>query len=272
MASLNKRVYLILLMLIAVLTGCEKTDVGVVDTRVMPAYLYAAAITPDTVKISTLPLINGNLTVAVDVRLAVDLAGNGAPATVTAEVIAPFTLASLGLIPLHPDGTVTSDGYSNYIGRLQYVVARSDAGGYIVRFQGVSANGLQTNTMEKTLYILRNNSAPRISRLTAPDSVALPLTGSRSIFMTIAVADSDGAADIREVYFRSLASSDPTKKFFLLDDGGETSGDVTANDGIYSITVALSSTETRKDYPFAFQAVDSFGDTSSTLLHTITVR
>jgi hypothetical protein len=96
--------------------------------------------------------------------------------------------------------------------------------------------------------------------------------------MSIAAADSDGLADIAEVYFRSLNSSDPTAKFFLFDDGGTvqrngiTSGDPLAGDGTFSIIVQLPSTSTTGTRLFAFQAKDTFGDTSATVTHSLEVR
>ena len=275
-SRMRSRTFLFLLPLLCFFPGCEKTDLGVIDSRGLPVFLHSAAVTPDIVNMSKLPSINGVLTVTFDIRLAVDLAGNAPLAAVQAEVFAPITYASLAQVALHPDGTTTGAGYRTYSGRIQFGVSKSDAGGYLLRFQALTPNGLQTNTLDRTIAIVRNNSAPRLSQLTAPDSATLPQSGSLLVFMTVAVSDSDGAGDIREVYFRSLDSSNPNQKLFMLDDGGLTttpsSGDKDAADGIYSITVQLPSTTTRKIYHFAFQAVDAFGDTSNTVLHQLTVR
>ena len=273
---MRSKTFLFLFPLMCFLPGCEKTDLGVIDSRGLPAFLHSATVTPDIVNMTKLPSINGVLTVTFDIRLAVDLAGSAPLAAVNAEVFAPSTYASLAQVSLHPDGTTTGAGYRNYSGQIQFGVSKSDAGCYLLRFQAFAPNGLQTNTLEKTISIVRNNSAPRLSQLTAPDSATLPQSGDFLVFMTVAVSDSDGAGDIREVYFRSLDSSNPNQKLFMLDDGGLTttpsSGDKDAGDGIYSIIVRLPSTTTRKAYRFAFQAVDAYGDTSNTLLHQLTVR
>ena len=43
-------------------------------------------------------------------------------------------------------------------------------------------------------------------------------------------------------------------------------------DSIYSRTVQAPGTSARKTYRFAFQAVNNFGDTSATILHSITLH
>jgi hypothetical protein len=91
--------------------------------------------------------------------------------------------------------------------------------------------------------------------------------------MSVRADDPDGLEDIQEVYFRSLDSSDPQRKFFLLDDGDLAgSGDRVAGDGVFSIIVELLPGTPARTFRFAFQAQDTFGDTSATILHSLTVR
>ncbi|MCZ6776606.1 MAG: hypothetical protein O7D34_09140, partial [Ignavibacteria bacterium] len=93
----------------------------------------------------------------------------------------------------------------------------------------------------------------------------------------------DGLADVREVFFRSLDSKTPDFKFFLKDDGGteppssplfQPSGDSVAGDGVFSILIPLvDSPVVRRTNRFAFQAFDTFGDSSGIpLIHFLVVR
>jgi hypothetical protein len=95
--------------------------------------------------------------------------------------------------------------------------------------------------------------------------------GSVNIPLYVRATDPDGQADITQVYFRSLDSSDPTQKFLMKNDGsapGSIPGDST-----YSIIVKPTDPPSvRKTYRFAFQATDTFGDTSATILHSITLQ
>lgn len=145
-----------------------------------------------------------------------------------------------------------------------------------MQFIALDNEGNQSNVLERTLFLTRNNSPPKLDpqSLVAPDTVILPIGGSLLIPMNIAASDSDGLADVREVFFRSLDSSDPTQKFHLQDDGNFSSGDAVAGDGVFSIIIQLDDTgpPVRRTFRFAFQALDSFSDTSATVLHFLTVR
>jgi hypothetical protein len=176
---------------------------------------------------------------------------------------------------LHDDGTAPDarGGDSVFSARLQFTVALMDAGTLRIRFVARSTEGLESNTIEEPLFISRRNSTPRLSNLSAPDSVTLPIGESTLIRMSVVASDSDGLSDIREVYFRSLDSSNPLKRFPLLDDGNSSNdGDSAAGDGIFTILIQLDPSTTRKTYRFAFQATDAVGDTSATILHLLTVR
>ena len=95
--------------------------------------------------------------------------------------------------------------------------------------------------------------------------------------MTAAVVDSDGIADVREVFFYSLNSTNPSFKFILYDDGSlnsiPPSGDLVAGDGTYTITVKLVDTPTvRKTYTFEFHALDKQGAAAPIVSKRLTVQ
>jgi hypothetical protein len=98
--------------------------------------------------------------------------------------------------------------------------------------------------------------------LTVGETATIPLS--------IKATDPDGQADISQVYFLSLDSSNPTDKVLMYNDGSAP-GSV-PGDSIYSRTVQAPGTSARKTYRFAFQAVNNFGDTSATILHSITLH
>ena len=260
----------------AALPGCESTNEGIVDQSGAPPFLRAAIVDPDTVNLRGLPSQDGRYSVSVEVRATVDGSDGGGPAvTVFADLLPPLASDSWLRIQLRDDGSGAdlAPGDGEFSARLTFELAQSDAGAFRIRVQALAGAGFQSNAREQTLLVLRENAPPLLSNLIAPDTVLLPPTGSSLVRMSVDATDPDGPEDIQEVYFLSLDSSDPSRKFFLLDDGdANVSGDAVAGDGTYSIIVQLPATTSRKTYRIAFQAADTFGDTSATLLHNLTVQ
>jgi hypothetical protein len=261
---------------IAVLAGCESTNQGIVDQSGDPPYVRATTVDPDTVNLRSIPPVAGLYPVSVEVRAAVEYPdGSSGEITVFAELLPPSMSTPWQRIQLSDDGAGPDQtaGDGEFSGRLAFELAQSEAGPFRVRVRALDRTGFESNAREQTLLVVRENEVPLLTNLVAPDTVLLPPTGSTLVRMTADADDPDGSDDIQEVYFQSLDSSDPLRKFFLLDDGDSNgSGDAVAGDGTYSIIVQLPSTTTRKTYRFAFQAADTFGDTSATLLHNLTVR
>jgi hypothetical protein len=141
-----------------------------------------------------------------------------------------------------------------------------------VKVAASDVEGFASNAVQIPLFMVRDNHAPVLSNLVvARDTVVVPVGGSTDIPLYIRATDADGQADINQVYFRSLDSSDPTQKFLMNNDG--TAPGSVPGDSTYSITVkAQDSPTVRKTYRFAFQAIDTFGDTSATILHSITLQ
>ena len=261
---------------IVILPGCESPNGGIVDQSGPPPHIWAAKLDPDTVNLRAVTPVEGLYPVSVEVYATVeDPEGGDREITVFAELLSPSTTAPSFRVLLLDDGSgadvTANDG--EFSGRLTFDLAQSDAGAFRIRVQALDGTGFESNAYERTLLVIRENAPPLLSSLLVPDTVLLPVTGSSLVRMSVDADDPDGPDDIQEVYFRSLDSSDPLRKFFLLDDGNSNvSGDAVAGDGRYSIIVQLPSTTTRRTYRFAFQAADTFGDTSATLLHNLTVQ
>lgn len=263
----------------ALLAGCEDPGTGALDPRGNAPFLESARVTPDSINLGR--LIPGPSGLPIVVTATVRITDQDAAGKVNAaiEVYAPADDSLVTSVPLRDDGgppdQAARDGV--FSARIQFSVTESDAGRYTVRFSASDELGLRANTLEQPLVLVRGtpNSPPGLSALIAPDTVTLPAAGSALVTMSVAVSDADGYGDIRDVYFRNLDSSDPSRRFFLKDDGGSgvpSSGDDVAGDGRFSIIVQLPSTAARRDYRFEFQATDAAGDASTPLLHILTVK
>jgi hypothetical protein len=260
--------------------GCEKSNLDLVDNTGQPSFVRSLQLLPDSIKLTSITPVNGLYGVSVTIQASISIAADGDPrVSVTATALSPSGTDPVAQVVLHDDADqpdITA-GDNVFSGQMVFSIPKTAAGPYLISVRAVDGKGFSSNAVNKTLFVLRNNSPPVLTNLVAPDTVALPAGGTLAITMTVVPTDADGQADIREVYFRSLDSSDPTRKFFLLDDGGTVSGDTSPDDGIYTITVQLvdnppPAPSVRKTYRFAFQALDAFGDTSATLLHFLTVR
>lgn len=114
--------------------------------------------------------------------------------------------------------------------------------------------------------------APQILSVSAPDTVQLPDTGSKSFVLTARVADQDNNKDIKEVTFDTFkpdGTASSGNPFKMYDDG--TSGDAVAGDYIYSLLIYISSQNSPGNYRFEFQAKDYSDLLSGKIIHIITV-
>ncbi|HEX7573386.1 MAG TPA: hypothetical protein VF514_09845, partial [Bacteroidota bacterium] len=240
----------------------------------IPPFVGATAAFPDTIKMKSLPQSNGILTVTIRAQAKlVRQAGSADIASVNASIIASGATDPMLTVALHDDGSSPDSvsGDEIYSALIQFTIPRSASGIYILKVLASDIQGFVSNAVESPLFMVRDNHAPVVSNLVAPDAVVVPVGGIAAISLYIRATDFDGQADITQVFFRSLDSSDPAQKFIMNNDGsapGSVPGDST-----YAIIVKAPDGPTvRKTYRFAFQAVDTFGDTSATILHSITLQ
>jgi hypothetical protein len=270
--------------------GCDKNPLGTVENNGHAPgnhapFLSSPALSPASVYIDSLTPSAGVYSFAVIVRVtATDADGADDIVGVNAALLPPGESTPGPGIPLLDNGVLpdSTAGDGVYMARIQFGVARSEAGVYRVQISATDRTGLASNGVDLPLEIRRRNSPPSLSGLVAPDTVTLPVGGMIVVLLSVAASDSDGLGDIQQVYFRSLTSSNPTFKFSLKDDGSTdpppiagwpSSGDLVAGDGIYTIRIPLVDGQSqRRTNTFAFQAVDRFGDTSATVIHYLTVQ
>ena len=259
--------------ILALINGCTKQTGGVIDPAGTPPFIGAARVYPDTIKMTSLPQSAGILTVTIRAQATlVRQVGSADIAGVDVGVIASGSTSPFLTVALHDDGSspdsLAGDGV--YSTLLQFTIPKSASGVYILRFMASDIDGFVSNSVEAPLFMLRNNQPPVVSTLQAPDSAMVPQGGQTLISLYIRATDPDGQADITSVFFRSLDSSDPTQKFIMNNDG--TAPGSVPGDSTYALIVKVVDGPTvRKTYRFAFQAVDTFGDTSATILHSIKI-
>lgn len=264
--------------------GCEKNNLVPGDLQTEIPLLSNPTVAPDSIYLDNLAPSSGNYSVSTVVR--VKMRFHGSNQTILAKVLRPTTSDVVSSATLRDDG-IAPDPLANdsvYSGQIQFSVTRALAGRYRIQVVAQTAEGYQSNIIEKSFKLTRRNAAPKLGNVSSPDSVNLPVTGFISVQFTAAVSDSDGLADIREVFFKRDTLS---TKFFLRDDGGTTvnvfdtsatgairlsTGDVVAGDGTFSILLPVTTSNSRGTRTLKFQAIDSFGDTSNIIQRSFTIR
>lgn len=223
--------------------------------------------------------VNGNIslddTINISNKLIVD-----ARHSQTQIFLVKYAIYSLNHESLLHEGYLNDVGYDSdsiagdgiYSSTISFQIPRVISGLFLVKIQAIDLNDSYSNELILSFNIIRSVSYPTISNLIATDTVRLPVSGEIPIPLHISVSDSDGLADIKEVFFRNLDFSDPTLKVFLFDNGNILdNGDSIAGDGIFSRIIKLKYDNTPKPNRLEFQAKDFSGMLSNKIIHTLYV-
>jgi|WetSurMetagenome_2_1015567.scaffolds.fasta_scaffold118667_1 hypothetical protein len=262
---------------LALLASCEKTDDGVLDPPAAKPFVMAASVSPENVFTISLPQSGSGVLASLTVKATVSSpAGSPGILSVTAEFVDPSSGIALTKVDLAKDQSVvdTAAGVIHYAGTLTVTLPKSTAGRYNVKVSLTTEYSTGANTVQKTVTFFRTNHPPVLTNLVMPDTVDVPSGTNSNFKASVTVTDQDGESDIKQVFFVNLDSSDPAFRYLLRDDGsvGTNSGDAAAGDGIYTITVAAPFTAKGRSFRFSFQANDTFGDTSASIIHFVTIR
>ena len=145
-----------------------------------------------------------------------------------------------------------------------------------VRFFFLTSVDDRLHTAADTLILV--NRKPEIVAVSAADTLRLPPSGFFTLdTLRATVSDQDGLGDVKDVSFTMLkpdsSLANNGSPFYLEDNGQLTAyGDVTAGDGIYSLIIGLSSTDSTGTYEYRFSARDLSNAVSDTVIHRVVVQ
>ena len=184
----------------------------------------------------------------------------------------PFKPSPIFRGKLKDDGTsgdvTDGDGIFSLRGDFSQVLGSS--GINLIRFQAVDKSGETSEAIVREMFIAVPNAPPTLSNLTAPDT--LSRNTSLSSLLSVKVNDPQGLGDIDIVYFNafrpdgSASQSNPV----VMNDDGEM-GDLTPDDGIYSMGISIDASARLGNWRFEFMARDNAQAMSDTLIHIITI-
>lgn len=158
-----------------------------------------------------------------------------------------------------------------------FILHRLDPiGKYNVKFSVTGFDGINKEVASSSFYFNngQDNVPPVISNtVVEPDTVVV--TQPTVIFTSVEASDSNGLADISEVYFKVYKPDGTTNdnKVFLYDDGNISEhGDQVAGDGIYSRLIQVDQTNEKGTYRFEFQAEDRSAKLSNIINHFVLIQ
>ncbi|MCH8874713.1 hypothetical protein IH824_18455 [candidate division KSB1 bacterium] len=169
------------------------------------------------------------------------------------------------------DGTsgdvIPKDG--RFTTQIQGSLFQNDTGEFNLEIIATDKNGNVSNSLQTRIFVLAGaeNNLPEIVSVSVPATVLLD-----SLFdflVEVEVSDADSLSDIEYVFsqFFPPAHANPTRQDTLSDDG--LSGDVTPDDGIYSLILSSGLINETSDYFLRFQAQDKSGNRSLAAVATI---
>jgi hypothetical protein len=167
------------------------------------------------------------------------------------------------------DGGIPSDtALYSFFGSLTEI-ARIP-GNYAFRFQAKDRRGFSSPPRVAVVRVEAHNDPPVLDEPSVPDTVSRFQT--EPYFLSIRVGDPQGLADIKRVYFNTTkpdgkpSSGNP---FSMFDDG--TNGDLVAGDGVYSLSITITSQNALGVYRFEFFAEDLSGEKAGPVSRSIVV-
>ena len=279
---MNKFVSIILSFLLALLfLSCEKEKSVTIDTALSPPLVTSSSLQDTTFNLDadSILISNGKYTIVDSIIVFVnDPNGFEDIDQVSYRIYKPSasTYFTSGTLSRVSTISVNSAIYSR---KITFSMSRSEAGVFKIDVVAQGKSNLKSNTIVSSILITRNNSRPLIFNLNMPDTLIQPTHGSLPFKLFVSVNDSDGYNDTNLVFFKQLYPKE-TNNIQMYDDGSccpipllnnRTSGDNAANDGIFTITESIDSSNSLGDHKLFFQAIDNNGALSDSLFGTFTI-
>ncbi len=251
--------------LLGLVAACDSAP-GPEELGLRPPLLQDFTFSPQRVVFGVLPpeQIVGD-SVRVPLELSVVAFGTQSPIEEVSYVVqSPFS----SFEPI-ATGTMQPQGNNRYAATTTITFSALEVASYpIVVYAVDQARRVSGEVRGQINYIriFEPGEPPVIDEVVAPDTLQRPAVGQPAVMLPLiaVVSDPDGLSDVEKVEFWNVDT--PNNRFDLCDDGGgqpcgvaADSGDETAGDGRYTLTVFIASTNTLGANTFAFQAIDRAG-------------
>ena len=249
----------------SVIAGCDSAP-GTPDLSERPPVLQNLAVTP------------GSIAAVAGAETTVDLTVSWTAQDADGDIDRIFVVvqspdrgqAALGTAdkeigPGAGQATVQVTFPAGSVGPHPVVVSASDARGRV------------SNMLLGSVDVVGGSAPPVISALEVPERIVRPAAGEppATLPLVAVVEDPDGLANVDRVEMQVNGAT----TLLMCDDGGQgscnngsISGDQTAGDGRFTVTIQLGSTNAPGVYAFAFKAIDKSGLESQVITRNIIVE
>lgn len=184
--------------------------------------------------------------------------------------------AFIDQLPLKDDGDLSNSGDNragdNIYSALLPMSKQFPSGKYVIEGFVLEKNDPSSETRKVFSHYLdysneSENYPPEIIEIMAPSSGNV----NQRITLSVRVSDSNGLNDIAEVYYElyrpdgtQVQNSQGISKFPMFDDGNSSiNGDVTADDGVYTVFLTFPEGQPSGQWRFIFGARDRSGTVSN---------
>jgi hypothetical protein len=256
--------------------SCAKDPSGVTDTPLTQPFLVSASLSSsffnlDTSTVNITHSTSGVYTVTVTlIARALRAAGSPNPLTASYSFFPP--LADYATFTGNMNQVSTSGDTILYSAVIQFTAQRTDIGTYTISAYASSGGYGSSNTITLPLILTRKDSRPLVFNVSAPDTIVRPAHGELLYIFSVSASDSDGYADIQQVFFKRILPN-TSANIQMFDDGNyAVDGDLVAGDGIFSRIVEIDSSNTPGTKVFLFQAEDRAGEFSDSLTQSIVIQ
>jgi len=260
--STMRKTYFLLIPLL--IWGCEKTYDNLIDTSTDNYQVSSVAGIKDTI----------DLKIPGDSLLSLRL--NFTPQSLVRKAyfnIYASDNSRLNSSPIEMEEVTENIFENQFLLKREYPI-----GNYTVRFSASSIEGSTKQVAVASFYFNngQDNVPPVISNLVMPDTVQ----AGGTILYTVEVTDSNGLNDVEFVFYEAynpdgvrVVNTQGIYQFPMFDDGiTSENGDVTADDGIYTVVLTFPATAQIGTWRFEFQARDRSKTFSNKIIHNIVVH
>lgn len=259
---------------LVVLLGACDSDPLAPDPLARPPFVAELIYTPDVVAVDELP---SSSRVGESVRIPVTIQVSAGDADGDLSRVSYVIRAPIAQNQPVSAGDLVSQGSGVFGLSKDVLFPAALTGGYVVIVYPVDGRGVLGNEVRGVIELAATGNPPVIESIEAPDRVVRPAPGQPPvpIVLIATVSDPDGLINVARVEMRVNGGA----LLLLCDDGGQSacnpgfaSGDQTAGDGRFTLTLQIESGNTPGERSLEFKAVDRGGLVSEPVTRVLTIE
>lgn len=256
-----------------VAVGCDSAP-GVEDPFAQPPVVSELDYTPRAVQVDNVPpgAVSGD-----NVLVTMDISARAVDADGDLDRVSFVIQSPVGATEPIAEGDLELGAGGRYAVRAEVAFPKALTGPYVLIVYAADERGYLGNELRGTIELTATGNPPVIDEIIAPDRVQRPAAGApaATVQLIALVSDPDGLANVARVEVRFDGGS----PLLLCDDGGQSqcnpgfaSGDSTAGDGQFTLTIQVNASNTPGPRTLEFIATDRSGLQSEPVTRVLTIE